>query len=77
MEEKAVLAKRPLDLPKDWVERDNRADNDEKELQELRYSVQRGRPYGSSAVAAADCQASRSGVSVSLGRSAKGRTPGP
>ena len=35
MEEKAVLAKWPLDLPTDWVERVNRADN-EKELQALR-----------------------------------------
>ena len=45
VEEKSVLAKWPLDLPKDWVERVNRADN-EKELQALRCSVQRGRPYG-------------------------------
>jgi putative transposase len=45
VEEKAVLAKWPLDLPEDWVERVNRADN-EKELQALRCSVQRGRPYG-------------------------------
>jgi len=45
VEEKAVLAGGPLDLPKDWAERVNRADN-EKELEALRRSVQRGRPYG-------------------------------
>jgi len=45
--EKPVLAGWPLDLPKDWVERVNRADN-EKELEALRRSVQRGRPYGAS-----------------------------
>ncbi len=46
-EEKAVLAEWPLELPRDWVERVNRADN-EKELDALRCSVQRGRPYGAS-----------------------------
>ncbi len=44
-EEKPILAGWPLDLPKDWLERVNRADN-EKELEALRRSVQRGRPYG-------------------------------
>jgi len=47
VEEKAVLAEWALDLPRDWVERVNRTDN-EKELQALRCSVQRGRPYGTS-----------------------------
>jgi putative transposase len=45
VDEKAVLAKWPLDPPQDWMERVNHADN-EKELQALRGSVQRGRPYG-------------------------------
>jgi putative transposase len=44
-EEKAVLAGWPVDLPGDWVARVNRADN-EKELEALRRSIQRGRPYG-------------------------------
>jgi len=44
-EENALLAGWPLDLPKNWLERVNRADN-EKELEALRHSVQRGRPYG-------------------------------
>ena len=46
-DDKAVLARWPLDLPGDWVARVNRADN-EKELEALRRSVQRGRPYGES-----------------------------
>ena len=44
-EEKAILTTSPVELPNDWVERVNRADN-EKELQALRRSVRRGRPYG-------------------------------
>jgi len=44
-EEKAVLTAWPVDEPADWVERVNRADNG-KELEGLRRSVQRGRPYG-------------------------------
>ncbi len=35
----------PLEVPEDWLERVNRADN-ESELEALRRSVQRGRPYG-------------------------------
>ncbi len=45
LDEKALLSEWPLEIPKDWVERVNRPDND-KELQALRCSVQRGRPYG-------------------------------
>jgi putative transposase len=44
-EEKAILTTCPVELPNDWVERVNRADN-EKELEALRRSVHRGRPYG-------------------------------
>ena len=44
-DDKALLSEWPLDIPEDWVERVNRADND-KELEALRCSVQRGRPYG-------------------------------
>ena len=42
-EDKAVLAAWPLEVPEDWLERVNRADN-ESELEALRRSVQRGRP---------------------------------
>ena len=44
-EEQAILTAWPVDCPDDWVERVNRADN-ERELEALRRSVQRGRPYG-------------------------------
>jgi putative transposase len=44
-EQKAILAAGPLEVPHDWRERVNRPDN-EKELEALRRSVQRGRPYG-------------------------------
>ncbi|MBN2023114.1 MAG: transposase [Pirellulales bacterium] len=46
-EEKAILATCPVELPGDWIERVNRADN-KKELEALRRSVHRGRPYGTS-----------------------------
>jgi len=35
----------PVEMPADWIERVNRADNP-KELEALRRSVERGRPYG-------------------------------
>jgi len=44
-EQKAMLAAWPLELPHDWLERVNHADT-EQELEALRRSVQRGRPYG-------------------------------
>lgn len=44
-EQKSVLTAWPLEMPADWIERVNRADN-ERELEALRRSVQRGRPYG-------------------------------
>ena len=44
-EAKAILTKSPVELPNDWVERINRADNVQ-ELESLRRSVHRGRPYG-------------------------------
>ncbi|MGB8167762.1 MAG: transposase, partial [Chthoniobacteraceae bacterium] len=47
VEEKAILAGWPLDLPTDWLERVHRPDN-AKELEALRRSVARGRPYGTS-----------------------------
>ena len=46
-EQKSILAHWPVEAPEDWVERVNRADN-ERELEALRRSVQRGRPYGTS-----------------------------
>ena len=39
------IAAWPVEMPIDWIEWVNRADN-EKELEALRRSVQRGRPYG-------------------------------
>ena len=45
VEQKGLLANWPVELPADWIERVNRTDN-EKELEALRRSVQRGRPYG-------------------------------
>jgi len=44
-EQKGVLAAWPVEMPDDWIERVNHVDN-EKELEALRCSVQRGRPYG-------------------------------
>lgn len=44
-EEKTILTAWPVDHPADWGERANRVDNEE-ELEALRRSVQRGRPYG-------------------------------
>jgi len=44
-EENSLLAAWPIERPTDWLARVNRADN-EKELEALRRSVQRGRPYG-------------------------------
>ncbi|MGO9462541.1 MAG: hypothetical protein ACLQVF_00050 [Isosphaeraceae bacterium] len=35
----------PIERPPDWVEQVNRTD-DERELESLRQSVQRGRPFG-------------------------------
>ena len=46
-EDTAILSPWPLTPPADWIERVNRADN-EKELEALRRSVRRGRPYGAS-----------------------------
>ncbi len=43
--QKGVLATWPVEVPADWIERVNRADNGQ-ELEALRRSVQRGRPYG-------------------------------
>jgi hypothetical protein len=44
-EERSLLATWPIDLPADWLERVNETD-DEQELESLRQSVQRGRPFG-------------------------------
>ena len=44
-EQKGVLAAWPVEMPDHWIERVNYPDN-EKELEALRRSVQRGRPYG-------------------------------
>jgi hypothetical protein len=43
-EERALLATWPTERPPDWVERVNRTD-DERELESLRPSVHRGRPF--------------------------------
>jgi putative transposase len=44
-EERALLAAWPIERPADWVERVNYTDN-ERELESLRLSVRRGRPFG-------------------------------
>jgi putative transposase len=44
-EERSLLSAWPIDMPADWLERVNRSD-DKEELEALRRSVQRGRPYG-------------------------------
>ena len=44
-EDRSLLAAWPIERPANWVEWVNQADND-KELQSLRQSVQRGRPFG-------------------------------
>lgn len=45
VEQKSILAVWPVEMPPDWIERVNQADN-ERELEALRRSVRRGRPYG-------------------------------
>ena len=44
-EEKSLLARWPIEVPRNWIERVNQAD-DGRELEALRRCVQRGRPYG-------------------------------
>ncbi len=44
-EDRSVLAGWPIERPSDWVERVNLTD-DESELESLRQSVHRGRPFG-------------------------------
>jgi putative transposase len=41
-----VLSKWPIDMPKDWVRRVNRAES-QRELEALRRCVNRGQPFGS------------------------------
>jgi putative transposase len=43
--ERSLLAAWPIERPTDWVERVNQTDN-ERELESLRQSVPRGRPFG-------------------------------
>lgn len=45
-ESQAVLSKWPFDVPKDWIARVNRPEN-ERELESLRRCVNRGQPFGS------------------------------
>jgi putative transposase len=45
-EERSLLATWPIDVPPDWLERVNRDDEVQEELESLRRSVQRGRPVG-------------------------------
>ena len=45
-EERSLLATWPIDVPPDWLERVNRDDEVQEELESLRRSVQRGRPFG-------------------------------
>jgi putative transposase len=45
IEKDTILTRWPVELPADWIERVNHADN-EKELEALRRSVRRARPYG-------------------------------
>ena len=44
-EERSLLAAWPIDMPANWLERVNQTDNAQ-ELEALRRSVQRGRPFG-------------------------------
>ena len=44
-DERSLLVLWPIESPPDWVERVNQTD-DERELESLRQSVQRGRPFG-------------------------------
>jgi putative transposase len=44
-EEQSLLAAWPTEVPANWLDRVNQAD-DERELESLRLSVQRGRPFG-------------------------------
>ena len=44
-EERSLLAACPIDMPANWLERVNQTD-DAQELEALRRSVQRGRPFG-------------------------------
>jgi putative transposase len=41
-----MLATWPIDVPPDWLKRVNRDDEVQEELESLRRSVQRGRPFG-------------------------------
>jgi putative transposase len=43
-EERSLLARWPIGVPPDWLERVNR-DDEVQELESLRRSVQRGRPF--------------------------------
>ena len=45
-ESRTVLSKWPVDVPKDWIRRVNRAEN-HRELEALRRCVNRGQPFGS------------------------------
>jgi putative transposase len=44
-EERSLLAPWPLDVPADWIDRVNQTDDNE-ELESIRRSVERGRPFG-------------------------------
>ena len=44
-EERSLLSRWPIEMPADWVKRVNHTENDS-ELESLRQSVQRGRPFG-------------------------------
>ena len=44
-EERSLFATWPIEVPPDWLERVNR-DDEVQELESLRLSVQRGRPFG-------------------------------
>jgi len=66
-EEQAILTAWPVDRPADWVERVNRG-ADEKEMEALRRSVQRGRPCG-----ATEWQR---GIAKRLGLESSNRSPG-
>ena len=44
-EERSLLSRWPIEMPADWGKRVNHAENDS-ELDSLRQSVQRGRPFG-------------------------------
>lgn len=70
--EQMSLAAWPIEMPADWIERVNRADN-QQELEALYRSVQRGRPRRGTAVATLHREASWPGIRIPFARSSSDR----